>query len=131
MKGKSKKTPLAMLPQAGIIHGAEAAAYGNQKHEPYDWRNGEVSLMEYISAIMRHCACIIDGEDAAPDSQVEHLGHIIADASIVLDAKEVGVLKDDRPPKGEAAYTLERIKGNKGVDDVLLARMGRTKEAVS
>lgn len=105
----------ALLPAAGIIHGATAAMLGATKYGPYNWREQEIALMEYISAIMRHCMKWVDGEDYEENIVdgkkilVHHLGSVIAGASIALDAIEFGNAIDDRPRRGPAATLLRRL----------------------
>jgi hypothetical protein len=101
-----------LLPSAGIIHGAHAAMDGAKKYGPYNWRQKKIALMEYASAIERHLRDWVDGEDCATDSKCHHLGHIIATASIMLDALECGAAIDDRPTKGCAADLLARLNKN-------------------
>lgn len=103
-----RKVPLGLLPAAGKIHGALAAADGARKYGPYNWREHEVLLTIYLDAIERHVEALRDGQNLAPDSHVHHLGHVIACASIVLDALELGKLIDDRPKPGPAAALLDR-----------------------
>jgi hypothetical protein len=94
-----KKVPLGLLPAAGKIAGALACQYGAGKYGPYNWRDQAISYSVYLDAIERHLLALRDGEDAAPDSKVHHLGHIIAGAAIALDAIAVGKMKDDRPKR--------------------------------
>jgi hypothetical protein len=101
------RVKVALLPSAGVIHGAFACMDGAQKYGPYNWRDKPIGLMEYASAIQRHLYDWVDGEDIAPDSVCHHLGHIIATASIMLDAIECGSAIDDRPTKGKAAAVLD------------------------
>lgn len=90
------RSPLHLLPAAGRLYGAAATADGAAKYGPYNWRDKPISLMGYTSAMERHILAIRDGEDIAQDSGVHHLGHIIATASILLDAMLCGTLIDDR-----------------------------------
>ena len=105
-----KKVPLNLLPAAGRIWGAKAMQDGARKYGPYNWRDKKIIASIYLDAIERHLLAFVDGEDLAEDSKVHHLGHIIADASILLDAIEGGFLIDDRPKAGPAAYLLKKLK---------------------
>ena len=105
-----KKVSLSKLPMAGIAHGAHAMMYGAAKYGPFNWRGNAVVASIYVDAILRHVAAWFDGgEEVASDSGVHHLGHIVANASILLDAMETGNLLDDRPTDGRAAQVLERL----------------------
>lgn len=102
-----RKVQLGLLPAAGKIAGALAMQDGAAKYGPYNWRSTEVNLTIYLDAIERHLLALRDGEDEARDSGVHHLGHIIACASIILDAQETNNLVDDRPVEGPASRLLE------------------------
>ena len=104
------RVPLELLPAAGRIYGALACRDGAKKYGPYNWREKAISLMGYTGAMERHLVAIRDGEDLAADSLCEHLGHIIATASILLDARECDKLIDDRPLKGPAPRLLVELK---------------------
>jgi hypothetical protein len=106
----SKKPPISLLPPAGIIHGAMAMKNGASKYGPYNFRDKKVQMMIYLDAILRHTLALIDGEDVAEDSQVSHLGHIIAGASIILDCQENNNLIDNRPSKGNTPTLLKRLE---------------------
>jgi hypothetical protein len=106
----SDRIKLSYLPPAGIIHGAHACMDGADKYDPYNWREKQIALMEYASAMKRHIEAWEDGEDEASDSLCHHLGHVIATAAIMLDAIECGCAIDDRPKKGVAASLLKRLQ---------------------
>lgn len=102
-----KKVQLALLPGPGVIEGARAMEFGAEKYGPYNWRDRTVSYSVYLNAMLRHMYSLLDGQDAAPDSGVHHLGHIIANAAILLDARASGKLIDDRPTKGKSAEMID------------------------
>jgi len=104
------KVNLALLPAAGIIHGAHACMDGASRYGPYNWREKKIALMAYASAAQRHIQSWIDGEDIDP-SGAHHFGHAIAGLAIALDAMECNTAIDDRPKRGCAADVLRRISG--------------------
>lgn len=104
----SRKVALGLLPAAGKIHGALAMANGATKYGPYNWREKQVRATVYLDAIERHLLAYRDGEDLS-DAGINHLGHIIAGASILLDAIETGNAIDDRPADGVAAALLDEF----------------------
>lgn len=108
-----KKVPMNLLPAAGRIEGARGMAHGAAKYGPYNWREKKIKMSIYLDAIERHLVALYDGEDTADDSGVSHLGHIIAGASILCDAKEFGNLIDDRPAPGPAGKLLARYDESK------------------
>ena len=93
---------------------AEAFADGAVKYDPFNWREQKVSATVYYAACKRHLEAWFDGEELATDSKVAHLAHAMACIAILVDAKSVGMLNDDRPPAGAAARLqaeyLERTK---------------------
>lgn len=107
----AKKVSISKLPAVGIIHGAHAMMNGSKKYGPYNWRGNAVIASIYVDAMFRHLMAWFDErEDVAPDSKVKHLGHIIANAAILLDAEATGNLVDDRPANGRAAAVLKQIE---------------------
>lgn len=106
------KVPLGLLPAAGKIHGAMAMKHGAKKYGPYNWRDKKITMSIYLDAIERHLLAYRDGEDTAKDSGLNHLGHIIAGASIILDAITTGNILDDRPSPGQASVILEEFVEN-------------------
>lgn len=120
----AKRVPIGLLPAAGIIGGAEAMEFGAYHAGPkrsgygaYNFRDSaQISFMMYLDALERHILRLRDGEDLAPDSKLHHLKHIVADASIGLDALSKGNMKDDRPSKGKAAELLDAFENDHGRD---------------
>jgi hypothetical protein len=103
-----KKVSISKLPVVGIIAGSHAMMYGADKYGPYNWRGNKVIASIYYDAIMRHLMAWFDSkEEVAADSGVYHLGHIIANASIILDAQATGNLIDDRPANGLGSMYLD------------------------
>ena len=112
--GKSK-IGIHFTPSTGLIELARVMEWGATKagtkgtgYGLYNWRNAKVSMNVYIDAIFRHLLDIMDGEDIAEDSKLQHMAHIMANASIILDAKELGTLVDDRGTSGKASKILQR-----------------------
>lgn len=91
------KTPLHLVPSITMEEAAKAHADGAGKYGPWNWRENNVIASTYIGALMRHVNAFRDGEDICPKSKVTHLGHIIANCGILLDAARQGTLVDDRP----------------------------------
>jgi hypothetical protein len=105
----AKKAPLALVPPALLIETSRAMDNGAKKYGPYNWRSGApVKMSVYCEAILRHVLALLDGEDSSLDSGVRHEAHIAACCAIILDARELGQLKDDRH-EGPAARMLDRI----------------------
>jgi hypothetical protein len=107
------RVPMHLLPKVGLIWGAMACREGAIKYGPYNWRERDIKLSEYIGAIERHLSGLNDGEWIDPKSGIPHLGKIIATAAIVLDAYHNGSLIIDigEGPAADLIFELEeRIK---------------------
>jgi hypothetical protein len=103
------KVPLHYIPPVALVHLGLAMEDGGGKYGLMNWREFTVSASVYYDAMFRHLMAWWDGEDAAPDSGVHHLGHVMACAAIILDAAETTRLNDDRPDiDGQVAALLAR-----------------------
>lgn len=91
------KVSVTKFPVIGTVMGAMAMMDGAEKYGPYNWRDKHVIASIYIDALFRHVMDWFEGQEAAADSEVHHLGHAIACAAILLDAQATGKLIDDRP----------------------------------
>lgn len=106
----SKKAPLGLVPAAAIVHESLAMRDGARKYGPYNWREKRVVQSIYLDASERHIKAFRDGEDYDPESGVHNLGHARACLGIVLDAIEVGNIKDDRPKPFDLRGLLNRVR---------------------
>ena len=83
---------------------------GACKYGVANWRATGVKASVYIGAIKRHSAALAEGIDIDPDSGLPQLCHILACAAILVDAKEAGVLIDDRHiPGGDVVDLMSRF----------------------
>lgn len=96
----AKKVPLHLVPPSAKHFLAQAMADGAKKYGPYNWREHQISVSVYYSALNRHMDAFWDGEDLAQDSGVHHVAHAMACCALILDALSVGMLNDDRPKAG-------------------------------
>ncbi len=102
------RVPLQLLPGITSVIGAMACRQGAIDYDPYNWREKPISLMEYIGAIERHILRIKEGGWVDHKSAAPHLGHIVATAGIIEDARLCGTLIDDRPATpGKAGDILD------------------------
>lgn len=105
------KAPLHFIPPVAMVHLGLAMEDGGGKYGLMNWREFTVSSSVYYDAIFRHLLAWWDGEDAAPDSGVHHLGHIMACCAILLDAEASTRLNDDRPGiEGHVTELLDRLR---------------------
>jgi UDP-glucose 4-epimerase len=106
------KVGFQSIPPSSFVYMAKAMNDGANKYGARNWRESEVIMSIYLDAMMRHLLCVMDGEDVAEDSKIEHLAHIMANCAIILDGQRLGVLIDDRKSPGDVSEILqENIKG--------------------
>lgn len=101
-----KKIDLSLVPPSAIIAEARVMAIGAHKYGPYNWRDKTVSSRVYTAAALRHILTWQDGEEIDPESGESHLAHARACLGIVIDAKSIGKLNDNRPTAGAAGRLL-------------------------
>lgn len=83
-------SPLYMLGAAML----EGTKYGR-----HNYRVVGVRASVYFDAAFRHMSAYWEGEDIDTVSGIPHLAKAMACFTILLDAKENGMLTDDRPPR--------------------------------
>lgn len=105
----SKKPGTAAIPPIAIIAMGRAMRDGEIKYGRFNWRDKTVTTSVYTDAIDRHMLAFRDGEDLASDSGVEHLAHVMACCSILLDAMSVGNLNDDRRRDGKVSELISKL----------------------
>ena len=90
------KAPLWLNPPAAEEAMAFALQLGITKGYGHNnWRKAKVKRSVYLSAMKRHIGRILDGEDIDPESGAHHLGHVMANCAIILDAARHGTLVID------------------------------------
>lgn len=99
-----RKRAVHLVPPILVLETAPAMAEGAEKYGPFNWRQSPVEVMTYVGAIGRHLAAFADGEDVDPESTKgkTHLAGIAACVAILMDARALGNLIDNRPPRGPA-----------------------------
>lgn len=93
-----KKVPLSLCSPIAKAAWAVAQFVGMVKYGAWNWRSAGIRSSIYTSAMQRHLDAYLSGEEVDPVDQTPHLGHIMACAAILIDAKAAGKLTDDRPP---------------------------------
>lgn len=53
---------------------AQVLAFGAQKYDAHNWRNG-LKVTEVCESLLRHVFAILNGEDVDPESGLPHVGH--------------------------------------------------------
>lgn len=103
----STKLPYHLVPDSLKTYAALAFCEGATKYGAFNWRIAGVRASIYKSALERHLAKWWNGEEADPVTGVPHLASVIACAGIILDARLVGKLNDDRPPRAPMAKLID------------------------
>jgi hypothetical protein len=91
------RCPLHLIPPVAEGEIAWVLSDGAEKYGRYNWRDEKISLLNYLGAMKRHIAKILDGEDSDTESGLLHLAHVAATACIVMDAMSHDCVIDDRP----------------------------------
>lgn len=102
-----RKPQIGLVPPSAIIEESVAFADGAEKYGPFNWREKTVGAMTYVHACLRHLYAWVDGEEECRDSTAHHLAAARACLGILLDARSIGKLLDDRPSAGAAADLIE------------------------
>src|SRR3990172_2778020 len=102
-----KKLPLHLVPGSLKVAAALAFLEGALKYGKYNWRVAGVRMSIYLDALERHLEKFKNSEWADEGTKVPHLASIIACAGIIIDAKLVGKLVDDRPPRAHVSRLID------------------------
>ena len=92
----SDKLPLHLWPTTASALGSLALLDGALKYGKQNFRAVGVKSSIYLDAAKRHLDAWYEGEEAAPDSGVHHLGHALACIAILVEAIAAENLNDDR-----------------------------------
>ena len=106
-----KKLPLHLCSPIAEAHWAIGQYAGLLKYGAWNWRAAGVRASVYIAAMNRHLAAYVSGEEFDPVDGSHHLGNIMACSAILLDAREIGKLTDDRPPSYSIRPTYKWAEG--------------------
>lgn len=93
-----KKAPVHLCSPIATLHWSLAQFAGLTKYGAWNWRAEGVRASVYIAALQRHTLGYLSGEELDPVDGTHHLGNAMACAAILLEARECGLLVDDRPP---------------------------------
>lgn len=94
----TNKVPLDLVPPITPVYASLGHLEGALKYGKWNWRISGVMASVYIGALKRHIAKYESGEDISEEG-VPHLANALACIGILLDAKSVGKLTDDRGPR--------------------------------
>lgn len=103
----ASKVDFTLIPTSAKVAEALALMDGATKYGPYNWRVEPVLIRTYLAAAERHLESFKEGELNATDSLIQHLGHVKACCSILIDALSQGTAIDDRPINGKGADIIQ------------------------
>lgn len=108
----TKKVPVGMMyPNIARIETARVFAASALEYGAFNWRVKKVRISIYLDAIERHAMAMIAGEDIDPKSGKLHAAHINACTAIIMEARALGNLIDDRYERDPAAAVLAVYTG--------------------
>lgn len=91
------KVSLALFPMRAYIETCQVLHFGAEAYDIGNWHNGQgFNYGRLASALQRHYAPWLLGEDNDPDSGRNHIAHLICEAAFVLESQLCGVGVDDR-----------------------------------
>jgi 5'(3')-deoxyribonucleotidase len=105
----SDKIPLHLWPETATVLGSLGMLDGALKYGRSNFRAIGVRYSIYLDAIRRHSNALLEGEDNDPDSQIHHLGHVLASAAILVDAMAADKLVDDRNYQGGYRSWIDKM----------------------
>lgn len=89
------KPRIELIPAASIIAQARAMTYGSKKYADHNWANG-FDWDRLVGSLMRHLNSWRAGEDVDPESGLNHVDHILANAGMLAAHIEEGLGNDNR-----------------------------------
>lgn len=98
IKYDKDKAPIGLIPGEALVAAAHAFGFGRELYGQFNYKQG-MEWMRIVDAAYRHITAFKDGESAAPDSGVSHLGHAIACLAMLVDYEVNGLGTDDRYKK--------------------------------
>lgn len=118
-----KSIPLNLWSPLASAYGALALYNGASKYGQGNYKATPVEASIYIAAAMRHLSAWAEGEELDPADGVPNLGGVLANIAILLDARAVGTLIDDRQVRG--GYLQERESLSKVVEHLTKLHEGK------
>ena len=108
----TSRLDLSLFPDTAVIYGALGMTEGDSKYGGYNYRVGGVLASVYVAACRRHIAKWFNGQEVDPKTLVHHLASALACVAILIDAREAGVLRDDRPPQVPIAQLVDSLEAS-------------------
>jgi len=95
MRFNTNKLPIELVPTSAMYALADVLEYGAQKYDDHNWRRGMKWSVPYACA-MRHLLKWFEGEERDEESGREHLSHVLANISMLIEFKSICPELDDR-----------------------------------
>ena len=102
------KIPMQLWPAVATAYGSLGLANG-AKYGIGNYKGSDVILSIYLAATLRHLYAFIEGQECDPADGCPHISAILANMAIILEARAVGKLVDDRPIQGGYLKELEKL----------------------
>lgn len=103
------KVPLNLWPPIASAYGSLAFLNGGLKYGYGNYKATPVLASIYIAGALRHFSAWAEGEEFDPVDGMPHLGGALANIGILLEARSVGTLVDDRQISGGYTKELENL----------------------
>ena len=94
-KNDSSKAPLALIPTSALLEEAQVLAFGAEKYDTHNWRQG-LPWSRLISAILRHVTAFNAGEDFDPETGLHHMAHARVSCGFLIEYMATHPELDDR-----------------------------------
>lgn len=104
------KLPLHLVSPVVKAYQAVAHFLGNVKYGAWNYRAGGARASVYKAALERHMDRWWEGEELDPVDGTPHLANAQACINILIDARAMGKLVDDRPPSAPIAKVYAELE---------------------
>ena len=91
----NKKARPELLPSDALMEVAKVMAFGAEKYDNDNWRNG-FDWTRLLGSCHRHLHSFNAGEDLDPESKLSHLAHAACNILFLIEHELKGLGKDDR-----------------------------------
>lgn len=97
IKHDEGKLEYHLLPWTALEQVVRVMMMGRDKYGAFNWKNG-ISSTRYFDAGLRHAVARFKGQTQDPESHLDHLAHVAANALMDLETYiEQSAKFDDRP----------------------------------
>ena len=100
-KHDAGKPEISLIPVEAIEGCAKALTFGANKYGKHNFSDG-IEHTRLINSLLRHTMAILRNEDNDPESNLDHVDHILANASMLKFMRVNRSDLDDRWKKNES-----------------------------